>query len=971
MSWWRGPLGSARPRCSGWPAPAQRCPARGILTARGLALESGFAYGIARQLIEPVRASAGPGEWDELLDGAAGLAARVFDWAGAGSVEDDVPYATTHGLYWLAANLAARQPLVIAVDDAHWADAPSLRWLAHLAARIDGLPIALLLAARSGPDEPGIFEELRACPQCTLLPLRPLGSEATAALVRERLGGQADAELCRACHDYTGGNPFLLESLAAALREPGTGDPLTRLENLAPEPVARAVLRRVSQLGEDAGRLTHALAVLGGPAPVRHAAALAGQDIPDAARLADDLRAADVLAPGSVLEFAHPIVRAAVYESIPAGERALAHAQAARLLERDGADTERVALHLLRSEPAGSAQVVALLRAAAEAASGRGAPGPAAGYLRRALDEPPDPAARPALLLELGLALAGERSPAAPAALAEAVELTTAPPDHATAALLSARVLGIWAYHESVTIICRDALARAVDPGPAADSLEAELFANAMVNGATIGEALERAQGRLAGPGPSSSWRVNGALITAAAAQPPGDALDLLAPVLASGLRDVPPDSLSVVYLLLALIWSEELATASDICDSVLSAARGRGSMSMVAHASCLHSMIMRRIGRLDDAAADAALALEFKLATSPPLAVAWAAALSIEALTRLGRLDEADAVAAVAARREPPPGCIHTITFLQARGGLRVAQGRHAEALDDLLAAGEGWRGTRHRQSRRRVLAHRRGRRAGRAGTPAGGGRARGGAARAGAQGRHPGHARRGAPRARRGSPRGAPGALRAFCAVRKGGVAGRGGRPAGNHPGAIRAGARAGRPGRLPAPVGTARRRPWPAASRAGPRAAHRCRAAGRAGQAGAARGRSPAPAHRPHRPGRAHQRRTAGRRPRRRRPVQPADRPAPVHHPAHRRDPPPARLPEARHRLPGPPTRAAGRRAAGTGRAAGLVLTCQRLSDHPGPTKQDPDDQALLAGCQARHSGSTGASVTFMNEAPPGLH
>ena len=64
-----------------------------ILTARGLALESGFAYGIARQLIEPVRASAAAGEWDELLDGAAGLAARVFDWAGAGSVEDDVPYA--------------------------------------------------------------------------------------------------------------------------------------------------------------------------------------------------------------------------------------------------------------------------------------------------------------------------------------------------------------------------------------------------------------------------------------------------------------------------------------------------------------------------------------------------------------------------------------------------------------------------------------------------------------------------------------------------------------------------------------------------------------------------------------------------------------------------------------------------------------------------------------------------------------
>jgi tetratricopeptide (TPR) repeat protein len=677
-----------RMACARAEAPGPR-----ILTARGLALESGFAYGIARQLIEPVRASAGPGEWDELLDGAAGLAARVFDWAGAGSVEDDVPYATTHGLYWLAANLAARRPLVIAVDDAHWADAPSLRWLAHLAARVDGLPIALLLAARSGPDEPGIFGELRACPQCTLLPLRPLGGEATATLVRERLGGQADAELCRACYDYTGGNPFLLESLAAALREPGTGDLLARLDRLAPEPVARTVLRRVNQLGEGAGRLTQALAVLGGPAPVRHAAALAGQDIPEAARLADGLRAADVLAPGSVLEFAHPIVRAAVYESIPAGERALAHEQAARLLERDGADAERVALHLLHSEPGGSARVVALLRAAAGAAGGRGAPGPAAGYLRRALDEPPDPAARPPLLLELGLALAAERSPAAPAALTEAVELTADPAGHATAALLSARLLGIWAHHASAAIICRDALARPGGPGPVADGLEAELFANAVINAATIGEALERAQGRLASPTTSSAWRVNLALVAAAAARPPGDALDVLAPVLASGLRDVPPDSLGAVYLLLALIWSEKLATASDICDAVLSGARGRGSMSMVAHASCLRSMIMRRIGRLDEAAADAALALDFKLATSPPLAVAWAAGLCIEALTRLGRLDEADAVAAAATGREPPAGWIHTATFLQARGGMRVAQGRHAEALDDLLAAGEAWR--------------------------------------------------------------------------------------------------------------------------------------------------------------------------------------------------------------------------------------------------------------------------------------
>ena len=336
--------------------------------------------------------------------------------------------------------------------------------------------------------------------------------------------------------------------------------------------------------------------------------------------------------------------------------------------------------------------MVALLRAAAQAASGRGAPGPAADYLRRALDEPPDPADRAALLLELGLALAAERSPAAPAALTEAVELTTTPQEHATAALLSARLLGIWGHHDSAAVICRDALARRGDLGPAAESLEGELFASTLISAASVGEALERAGSRLADPGASSAWHVYGALCAATAAQPPGAALACLAPVLADGLREVPPDSLTAVYALLALIWTGEFATASDICDAVLSAARGRGSMSMVAHASCLRSMIMRRIGRFDDAAADAALALDFKLATSPPLAVAWAGALCIDALTCLGRLDEADAVAEVTAGREPPAGWIHTLGFLQARGALRVAQRRYAEALDDLLAAGAGW---------------------------------------------------------------------------------------------------------------------------------------------------------------------------------------------------------------------------------------------------------------------------------------
>jgi ATP/maltotriose-dependent transcriptional regulator MalT len=240
-------------------------------------------------------------------------------------------------------------------------------------------------------------------------------------------------------------------------------------------------------------------------------------------------------------------------------------------------------------------------------------------------------------------------------------------------------VLGIWAYHAEAAAICRNALSGPV-PDDLADSLQAELFQNAVISAETVAEAvtLPRRTGR------SAAWGVNDALLAATSAD--GGAITLPA------LDGISPDSMGAVYALLVLIWTGEFEVAGRICDTVLADARRRGSMSMVAHASCLHSMIMRRLGRLEEAADAARLALDFKLATSPPLAVAWAAALGVEALTRLGRLDEADAMAGVAAGRNPPEGWIHTLTFRQARGALRVAQHRPEEALADLLAAAGGW---------------------------------------------------------------------------------------------------------------------------------------------------------------------------------------------------------------------------------------------------------------------------------------
>jgi hypothetical protein len=134
-----------------------------------------------------------------------------------------------------------------------------------------------------------------------------------------------------------------------------------------------------------------------------------------------------VFAPGTPLRFVHSIMRTAVHDDIPEAIRGLRHAEAARLLAAEGADPDAVCAHLLVCEPAGSAEVVAQLRAAATRAAGRGAPESAVAYLRRALAETADVSLRAALLHELGLAEKVLFDPAAAGHLREALELADDP----------------------------------------------------------------------------------------------------------------------------------------------------------------------------------------------------------------------------------------------------------------------------------------------------------------------------------------------------------------------------------------------------------------------------------------------------------------------------------------------------------------------------------------------------------------
>src|SRR5215813_10678784 len=344
-----------------------------VLAGRGGELEGGFSFGVARQLFEPLLAGAAPAEGEVLLAGAArrGLIA-LGDGAGAAPpvAASEWLFTVVHGLYWLVVNASGAGPVLVVVDDLHWADQASLRFLLYLAGRLAGLPVALVLSWRAA--EPGAgadrLAHLEQNAAGSVVSLTPLSRR---AVLTEEFGAAPAERFAGACHAVTGGNPFLLRELAASLRADGIGpgeEAADQVAGLGPRSVARAVALRVARLEPAAGELARAAAILGDGAQLRHAAALAGVTLADAAAAADELAGIGVFEPGTPLRFVHPIVRTAVHDDIPEAGRGLRHAEAAQVLAADGAELDAVCAHLLVCEPTGSRGVVERLRTAASRA---------------------------------------------------------------------------------------------------------------------------------------------------------------------------------------------------------------------------------------------------------------------------------------------------------------------------------------------------------------------------------------------------------------------------------------------------------------------------------------------------------------------------------------------------------------------------------------------------------------------------
>ncbi len=375
-----------------------------VLLARGSQLEKAFGFGMVRQLFEPVLID--PQHSDTLFSGAAASARGVF-----GSLDTDEPadrtFAVLHGLYWLSVNLAANGPLMLAVDDLQWCDSGSLRFLAYLARRLEGLPVFLVATIRTGePHEDEVL--LGELYDVALPPVRPapLSREATAGLVRERLGEQAAASFIATCYRTTSGNPLLLRQLLRALEVEAVPPDASHADTVmavGSRAVSSLVLMRLRRMPTDMTAVARAVAVLGDGAQLPTVASLAGLTESRAAAALAGLTRAEVVRGELPLDFVHPLVRDAVYRDLPPGERELQHQQAVSALRAAGAPHEQVAAHLLLTPRRGERETVELLRAAARTAADRGAIDSAVTYLRRALDEPVLGSQRIDVLLELGL----------------------------------------------------------------------------------------------------------------------------------------------------------------------------------------------------------------------------------------------------------------------------------------------------------------------------------------------------------------------------------------------------------------------------------------------------------------------------------------------------------------------------------------------------------------------------------------
>ncbi|WP_020673267.1 LuxR C-terminal-related transcriptional regulator [Amycolatopsis nigrescens] len=350
-----GPLGIGRSALLA--AAAESARVRGVpaLRAMGAPAERHIPFGVLWQLLDRAAVTRNAAVREDLphdLDDAAlvRVAAPLLAFAGDG-------------------------PLLLLVDDLHWADTPSLRWLTALTAA----PVPVVVAATCRETEPEVPELApllaRSARRRTLAPLSVDG-------VRRAIVGRfgaADDGFVRACHQASRGRPLFL---TAMLRE--HGQERDALES-RPAVIGERALFALGGQPSPVWRAAMAAALFDDPPGGRFLAELAGLEQAEGEAALGTLVALGVLTGTAEPEFAHPSIGVAVRSVLTADELTAGHLRAARLLAAEGSSPGAIARHLLAADVAPDEWVAGVLHAAGLEAFERGESERAIRCLRRAL----------------------------------------------------------------------------------------------------------------------------------------------------------------------------------------------------------------------------------------------------------------------------------------------------------------------------------------------------------------------------------------------------------------------------------------------------------------------------------------------------------------------------------------------------------------------------------------------------------
>lgn len=421
---------------------AHRSETRGFLALDGRAaeFEQDIPFGMIVDALNDYLGTLEPAFERALDDGVVQELAEVFPSLSRFASElpgGDVQasrYRFRYAIRAVLERLAAQRPVLLALDDVHWADPESLDVIAHLLRRFRG-PLLVALASRSTPARlAAAVEEAALLGVGTRLDLGPL----TADEAQELVGPELERTTYGALYRESGGNPFYLEQLVRS----GPGD----LELAAaseqptgtwtlPPAVSASIGAELDPIVGDSRVVLDAAAIIGESFEPELVAAVADRSLGSTLAAVDELLEADLIRPTATpqrFRFRHPIVRRAVYDGTRRGWRLGAHARAAAALMADHAPASSCAHHVERSAIVGDELGIGVLVAAARAAAPR-APLTAGRWLlaaERLLPGGADPERRLQLLVEAAAALtSGGAYEESLAALEEALALVPADQD--------------------------------------------------------------------------------------------------------------------------------------------------------------------------------------------------------------------------------------------------------------------------------------------------------------------------------------------------------------------------------------------------------------------------------------------------------------------------------------------------------------------------------------------------------------